>query len=57
MASETRDSAARFCYAFVELRNYLRPRSTPGKPALLSEQRQAVLDRLTALKEAIQAAS
>src|ERR1700730_1709078 len=51
------DSAARFCCAFDELRNYLRPRFTLGKPATLSERRRAFLDRLTALKEAIQAAS
>src|SRR3984893_6051373 len=41
------DSAARFCSAFDELRNYLRPRSTIGEPSSRSEQRQAFLDRLT----------
>ena len=51
------DSAARFCCAFDELRNFLRPRSTIGKPTSLSEQRQAFLDRIAALKEAIQAIS
>ena len=51
------DSATRFCCAFDELRNYLRPRFTLGKPATLSERRRAFLDQLTALKEAIQAAS
>ena len=51
------DSAARFCSAFDELRNYLRPRSTMGEAASLSEQRRAFLDRIAALKEAIQAIS
>jgi putative transposase len=51
------DSASRFCSAFDELRNYLRPRSTMKKPVTSPEQRQAFLDRLAALKEAIQAAS
>jgi putative transposase len=49
------DSAARFCSAFDELRNYLRPRSTMGEPSSRSEQRRAFLDRLTALKASIQA--
>jgi transposase-like protein len=47
------DSAARFCCAFDELRNYLRPRNTMRKPASPSEQRQAFLDRLLALKSLI----
>jgi transposase-like protein len=51
------DSAAHFCCAFDELRNYLRPRSTMGEPITLSEQRRAFLDRLAALKERIQAVS
>jgi hypothetical protein len=51
------DSAARFCCAFDELRNYLRPRSTIREPITRSEQRRAFLDRLAALKEAIQAVS
>jgi putative transposase len=51
------DSAARFCSAFDELWNYLRPRSTIGEPSSRSEQRQAFLDRLTALKEVIRAIS
>lgn len=50
------DSAARFCCAFDELRNYLHPRNTMGEPASRSEQRRAFLDRLTALKSSIQAA-
>jgi putative transposase len=51
------DSAARFCSAFDELRNYLRPRFTMEKPVSLSEQRQAFLDRLATLKEVLQAIS
>lgn len=51
------DSAARFCSAFDELRNYLRLRFPLGKPAPRSEQRQAFLDRLSTLKEAIQSVS
>lgn len=51
------DSAARFCCAFDELRNSLRFRPTLEEPATLSEQRRTFLDRLTALKEALQAAS
>jgi transposase-like protein len=35
------DSATRFCSAFDELRNYLRPRSTMGEPSSRSEQRRA----------------
>ena len=50
------DSAARFCCAFDELRNYLRPLSIMGEPSSRSEQRRAFLDRLTALKASIQAA-
>lgn len=51
------DSAARFCSAFDELRNSLRPRFALGEPATLSARRRTFLDRLMALKEAIQAAS
>jgi putative transposase len=54
---ENFDSAARFCSAFDELRNYLRPRFTMEKPVSLSEQRQAFLDRLATLKEVLQAIS
>ena len=50
------DSAARFCCAFDELRNYLRPRAT-GEAASPSVQRRAFLDRLTALKEMLRAIS
>jgi putative transposase len=49
------DSAARFCSAFDELRNYLRPRSALGEPSSCSEQRRAFLDRLTVLKASVQA--
>ena len=51
------DSAARFCSAFDELSNYLRPGSTMGEPTSPLERRQAFLDRLTAMKKAMQAAS
>lgn len=51
------DSAARFCSAFDELRNYLRPHSIMGEPATLSGQRRAFLDRLIALKEAMRVIS
>jgi putative transposase len=51
------DSAARFCSAFDELRNYLRPRRTMGEAVSLLEQRQAFLQRLAALQTLIQAAS
>jgi putative transposase len=37
------DSAARFCSAFDELRNYLRPGFALGKSSSLSEQRRAFL--------------
>jgi transposase-like protein len=51
------EAAARFCSAFDELRNDLRPRLTMEELASPSEQRQAFLDRLAALKEAMQAVS
>jgi putative transposase len=51
------DSAARFCSAVDELRNYLRSGSTMGEPTSPLERRQAFLDRLTAMKKAMQAAS
>ena len=50
-------SAARFCCAFDELRNYLRPRSIMGERVSLSEQRRDFLDRLIALKEVMRAIS
>ena len=51
------ESAARFCRAFDELRNYLRPRRAMGEVVSLLEQRQAFLQRLAALQRVIQAAS
>jgi len=53
----TIEAAARFCCAFDELRNYLRPRRTTGETASLLEQRQAFLQRLTDLRTWILAAS
>jgi putative transposase len=50
-------SAARFCCAFDELRNYFRLRHTTKELVSLSEQRQAFLRRLVALKALMQAAS
>jgi transposase-like protein len=53
----TVEAAARFCCAFDELRNYLRPRRTIGEVVSLLEQRQAFLQRIAALQTLIQAAS
>jgi transposase-like protein len=53
----TVEAAARFCCAFDELRNYLRPRRTMGEVVSLREQRRAFLQRLAALQTAIQTAS
>jgi transposase-like protein len=53
----TVEAAARFCSAFDELRNYLRPRRTMGEVVSLLEQRQAFLQRLAALQALIQVAS
>ncbi|HEY4384154.1 MAG TPA: IS6 family transposase [Ktedonobacteraceae bacterium] len=53
----TVEDAARFCCAFDELRNYLRSRRSIGERISLREQRQAFLQRLTALQTAIQATS
>jgi transposase-like protein len=50
-------SAARFCCAFDELRNSIRPRRTMGEVVSLLEQRQAFLQRLAALQRMIQATS
>ena len=47
-------TAARFCRAFDELRNYLRPRCTMRELVSLSEQRQAFLQRLTDLQRLMQ---
>src|SRR5258708_39365402 len=57
VASEARESAARFCCAFDELRNSLRPRRTMGEVVSLLEQRRVFLQRLTALQTLIQVAS
>ncbi|GHP00388.1 hypothetical protein KSF_104350 [Reticulibacter mediterranei] len=51
------NSAARFCSAFDELRDYLRLRSIRGESTSLSEQRRTFLDRLTSLKEVMRAIS
>jgi transposase-like protein len=53
----TVEAATRFCCAFDELRNYLRPHRTMGEAVSLLEQRQAFLQRLAALQTVIQAAS
>jgi putative transposase len=53
----TVEAAARFCYAFDELRNYFRSRRMMGKMVSLREQRQAFLQRFTALQTSIRAAS
>jgi len=53
----TIESAARFCCAFDELRNYFRSRRTMGETVSLLEQRQAFLLRFTALQTLIQTAS
>jgi hypothetical protein len=53
----TRDGAARFCCVFDELRNDLRPRRVMGEALSLLEQRQAFLQRFTALLAEIQAVS
>jgi len=53
----TVEAAARFCCAFDELRNYLRPRRTMGELVSLPEQRRAFLQRLAALQTLMQAAS
>jgi len=53
----TVEAAARFCCAFDELRNSLRPRRTIGEVVSLLEQRQAFLQRIAALQTLIQAAS
>lgn len=51
------DSAARFCSAFDELRNYLRPCSTTGGTISLPEQRQLFCERLAALQLLMRMAS
>jgi transposase-like protein len=46
----TFEAAARFCCAFDELRNYLRPQYIMGESILLSERRRTFLDQLVALQ-------
>jgi putative transposase len=53
----TIEAAARFCYAFDELRDYFRPRRTMGERVSLPEQRRAFLQRLVTLKALLQVAS
>jgi len=53
----TFEAAARFCCAFDELRNYLRPRRTMGESISFPEQRQAFLERLAGLQVLMQAIS
>ncbi len=53
----TVEAAARFCCAFDELRNCLRPRRTIGEVVSLLEQRQAFLQCVAALQTLLQAAS
>ncbi len=49
-------AASRFCRAFDELRNYLRPRERMGEAVSLAEQRRVHLERMGALKALLQAA-
>jgi len=49
----TVEAASRFCCAFDELRNYLRPRRTMGEAISLLEQRQVFLQRLAALQRVV----
>ena len=53
----TFEAAARFCCAFDELRNYLRPCRIMGESISLSERRRAFLERFVALQVLLQAAS
>ena len=53
----TVEAATRFCSAFDELRNYLRPPRNMGEPISLPEQRRAFLQRLATLKTLIEIAS
>ncbi|GHP00543.1 hypothetical protein KSF_105900 [Reticulibacter mediterranei] len=54
---KTFEAAARFCCAFDELCNYLRPRRTGGEVVSLLEQRQSFIQHLATLQIMIQAAS
>lgn len=49
-------SAARFCTAFDELRNYLRPRQRRGQYLSLDARRRLFLERWSALMTVLQAA-
>jgi len=51
------ESAARFCRAFDEVRNYLRPRHTMGESVSLAEQRRLFCERLASLQTLMVAAS
>jgi transposase-like protein len=53
----TVEAATRFCCAFDELRNYLRPRRLMGESISLSERRRTFLDRLVTLQALLQVAS
>jgi putative transposase len=53
----TAEAAARFCCAFDELRNYLRPCRMMEELVSLLEQRQDFLQRLTTLQALIQQAT
>ncbi len=48
-------AASRFCRAFDELRNYLRPRQRMGEAVSLAEQRRVHLEKMGALKALLQA--
>lgn len=50
-------SAAHFCCAFDELRNYFRSRCSRGETVSLSKQRQVFCQRLAALQALMGAAS
>lgn len=50
-------SAARFCRAFDELRQYLRPRCSLGETISRTEQRQLFCERLEALQLLMRMAS
>ena len=50
-------SAARFCHAFDELRNYFRPRHTMGETRSLLEQRQLFCEKLATLQLLMRMAS
>lgn len=51
------ESAARFCRAFDEVRNYLRPRHTMGEFVSLAQQRRLFCERLASLQTLMVAAS